>query len=402
MSRPDKPDQYQSYVELVPLRTGEAAGPGPVASRLSRLSAALRRSLLALLMVGLPTLLAVLYYGVIASDRYDSVSQFVVRNFNQSNTVALNALIQTSGVGRPADEARAINAYLESRDAMRLLDEQMDLRAMLSRPEVDLSWRLPGVLSRRTDTEALYGRYRDLVTVDYDSSTGITTLTVEAFRPEDSMRMAQILLDGSETLVNRLNARARRDLVASAQEEVDLSKARATAARENLTAFRNREEEIDPTRASQSVLETVGKLAYELAQTRAQFAELQRVSPQSPQINALRGRIAALEDQIARQRNQFGGTADALAPRIAEYERLVLEREFADQVLASSMHSLELARLDAQRQELYLERIVQPGTADYPAAPQRMLMILFVFGLSLCVFAIIRTIINNARAHRPS
>lgn len=401
MSRPDNPDQYRDHVELVSIKVEDTRAVPPQQTWQGRVAGWLRRHILAFVL-GVPVACALLYFGLIAADRYSSQAMFVVRNFNQSNTVALNALIQTSAAVRPADEAQAVNAYLLSRDAMNALDGAISLRDLLGRPEVDMFWRFPGLTPWRTDNERLYERYRDVVNVYYDTSTGITTLTVEAFRPEDALKMVQVLLEGSEKLVNRLNERARNDLVASAEEEVRTSKDRSAKARQNLTDFRDREAVIDPTRASQAVLETVGKLAYELAQASAQLAELQRSSPQSPQINALRNRMSALEAQIARERTQFGGSADALAPRIAEYERLVLEREFSDQVLASAMHSLEIARLDAQRQELYLERIVQPGAADYPAAPRRMLMILLVLGISIGIYTIIRTVMNNARAHSPN
>lgn len=399
MSRPDDPDGFRRHVELVPIPDGKTPPVPPPAPWWKPLIKWRREHLLTVAILGLPALAAMAYYGFIASDRYNSQAMFVVRNFNQSNATALNSIIQTTGVARPADEAQAVNAFLLSRDAMRMLEEQVNLRETLGHSDIDLLWRFPGLTPWRTDDEALYQSYLDLLDVHYDTSTGITSLTVEAFRPDDAVKMAQVLLDGSEKLVNRLNERARTDMIRSAEEEARASKERSTQARQKLTDFRDREAVIDPTKVSQSVLETVGKLAYDLAQTQAQLAQLQRSSPQSPQINALRNRISALDAQIARERTQFGGSAKALAPRIAEYERLILEREFADQVLASALHSLEIARLDAQRQELYLERIVQPTATDYPAAPKRMLMILLILGLAVGTYTIIRTVINNARAH---
>ncbi len=138
-----------------------------------------------------------------------------------------------------------------------------------------------------------------------------------------------------------------------------------------------------------------------LAADRHRFAEALRSSPQGPQITNLRNRIQAVEQQIVEEKRQIGGSAQALAPIIADYERLVLEREFADRALASALATLESARIDAQRQQLYLERVVEPHAADYPAQPKRLLWIAICLALSFSVYTILRFLIDNVRAHQP-
>ena len=51
---------------------------------------------------------------------------------------------------------------------------------------------------------------------------------------------------------------------------------------------------------------------------------------------------------------------------------LELQRQFADKQLSSATGSLEAARLQAERQQLYLETIVRPNTPDYPAYPKAL------------------------------
>jgi capsular polysaccharide transport system permease protein len=158
---------------------------------------------------------------------------------------------------------------------------------------------------------------------------------------------------------------------------------------------------VDPAQTSTALLETSGKLSFDVANANAELTEALRGSPQSPQVATLRNRISALEGQIAREKIRIGGTSEALAPIIADYERLVLEREFADRAFASALTSLEVARMEAQRQQLYLERIVEPRAADYARRPYRLLMIAAVFGVSFAAFMILTRLLANARAHRP-
>lgn len=399
MSQSDTQDHTTEYVELVPLRTNEVDLHVPAADHRPGWLIWLGRHALLLLTFVLPSVIAVLYYGLIAADRYTSEAQFVVRSPSRTTIDQITSVIPTNtGTERSSDEASAVHQFVRSRDAVELLVREADLRAVLSRPESDPIWRFPGWFTRDL-REKLFSRYLDFVSIKQDSGTGISTLTVQSFRPEDSVKVAQVLLQGSEALVNRLNERARRDTIRAAEAEVETAKERAFQRREELTAFRTRAGTVDPAKSSQNLLETIGKLSFEVAQVNAQLAEAQRNSPQGPQITGLRNRIQAIEQQIAEEKRQIGGSAQALAPIIAEYERLVLEREFADRALASALSSLENARIESQRQQLYLERVVEPHAADYPSQPKRVMWIIIVVALSFSAHAICRSLVNNIRAY---
>jgi capsular polysaccharide transport system permease protein len=88
-----------------------------------------------------------------------------------------------------------------------------------------------------------------------------------------------------------------------------------------------------------------------------------------------------------------------MAPRIAEYERLMLEREFAERTFVSALNSLEAARVDAQRQRLYLERISSPNVPDYAAYPYRLIFILGTLLLSGTAYHIVRAFVLDTLAH---
>lgn len=399
MSQDVTQDHVTEYVELVPLRADGVELHVPAADHRPGWLIWLSRHALLLITFVLPSAVAVLYYGLIAADRYTSEAQFVVRSQSRTSIDQIaGAIPTTTGMERASDEASAVHQFVRSRDAVDLLLKNADLRAILSRPESDPVWRFPGWFSKDLK-EKLFERYLDFVSIKQDSATGISTLVVQSFRPEDSVRIAQVLLQGSEALINRLNERARRDTINAAEAEVETAKGRAFQRREELTAFRTRAGTVDPAKSSQNLLETIGKLSFEAAQVSAQLAEAQRNSPQGPQITNLRNRSQAIEQQIAEEKRQIGGSAQALAPIIAEYERLVLEREFGDRVLASALSSLESARIESQRQQLYLERVVEPHAADYPNQPKRLQWIAIIIALSFSVHAICRSLVNNLRGH---
>src|SRR5580692_1916244 len=169
--------------------------------------------------VGLPTLIAGVYYFAIASDLYLSEAKFIVRSPKQVQTNTIGALLQSTGLGRAVDDTAVVQDFIMSRDAVRKLEQQDDLRAIFGRPEGDFVTRFPGVLSR-SDFEALFRRYDWFVSVETDTSSGVTALRAKTYRPEDAQKITAALLRYSEQLINELNDRARRDALDTARREV--------------------------------------------------------------------------------------------------------------------------------------------------------------------------------------
>jgi len=398
MVRPDNPDLFVQPVEMVRLGHGGADASAENLRLVPRAVAFVRRYAAVGLMVVLPTLMAVVYFGFIAAARYETEAKFVVRGPSSGSTSQIASLVQGSGIIRSADDSYVVLEYIVSRDAMRRLVANDGLLDVFNRPEADFFWWYPGWFWAPNE-EHLFRHYLRFVTVAYDDTTGISTLNVQAFRPDDARKIADALLRDAERLVNTLNERAQGDAIELALREVTASKIRALDAQAKVTAFRSRESVIDPSRVSAAALETIASLSLEQAQTNATLAEMLKSSPQSPQVSSLRLRITALDDQITKERHQLAGNDGSMAPLIAEYERLMLEREFADRTFVSALNTLEAARVDALRQRFYLDRISVPSVPDYAGYPYRLTFIVATFLLCTILYRIARALILDTFAH---
>src|SRR5438094_1052357 len=80
--------------------------------------------------VGLPTLLAGVYFFAIASDLYSSEVKFVVRGPSKGPTSAISAMLSSSSV--VSEDSYAVHEYVMSRDVVRRLEREVDLRGLLS------------------------------------------------------------------------------------------------------------------------------------------------------------------------------------------------------------------------------------------------------------------------------
>jgi capsular polysaccharide transport system permease protein len=348
--------------------------------------------------VGLPTLVAGVYYFAIASDLYLSEAKFIVRSPKQVQTSSIGALIQSTGLARAVDDTAVVEDFIMSRDAVRKLEQQNELRAVFGRPEGDFVTRFPGIL-RRADFEALYGRYDHFVSVETDHTSGVTALRVKAYRPEDAQTIAAALLNYSEQLVNELNERAHKDAVSTAEHEVDRAQAQVSHLQDQLTAYRIKQNMLDPKSASTGVLELIGQMRAAQATARQQLGELLKNSPSSPQIPVVQTRIDSLDKLIAEERAKLSGETNSVVSTLTEYERLTLDRELAEKALASAFTSLEAARLEAQRQQLYIETIAEPNLADYPLYPKRAVSFGMVLVSCLLAYGIAWLLVISAREH---
>jgi capsular polysaccharide transport system permease protein len=351
------------------------------------------------LTVILPTLLATIYFGFLASDVYESQSQFVVRSPERQSSSGLGVLLKSVGFANAGDEIFVAQDYVQSRDALRALNRDGSVLRAYTLPGVSIFDRFNG-FGWNGSFEDLYDYFQGKLAVEHDTTSSITTLSVSAFTAEDALRMNQRLLEQSETLVNRLNSRGQADLVEFARREVDEARKAASTAAASLAEFRNRSGVIDPERQAAVQLQMISKLQDELIGARVTLQQLRAIAPQNPQIPVLQTRIGSLEQQIAAESGRVAGGSRSLSRDAVQYQRLQLEREFSDRQLASALASLQEARNEARRKQAYVERIVEPHLPDEALGPRRLRGIFATLLLGLVAYGVLSMLLAGVREHR--
>jgi len=355
-----------------------------------------------LAVIYLPAVLICIYYWAFAANRYQSEATFVVRNPGAGSVAEIASLVQGTKLLSNPEDAYVVHEFIRSRDAMHLLANNDKLLNSFQHNEDDFFWSYPPLFEQANDERA-FKHYLRFVDVSFDKTTGISTLRVQAFNPHDAKRFAEALLKYAETLINRLNERAQHDTLATAKKEVERAHNVVLEDQKRVTEFRIRESMIDPGRFSTAViLETVARLSFELALVNAQISQLSKGTPQSVQIDTLKLRVIALKEQIAAERQQVGqvgGGSAGFAPLIDEYDKLTLKREFSERLLQSALTSVDLARVEANRQRLFLETISSPSVVDYPSAPSRILWCLASLAICTLTFWLVRTLVTDSASH---
>lgn len=344
-----------------------------------------------LLVFVLPSLLGIGYYSLIASERYAAGASFVIRGLDTggSNDLFGSFTGMISG-GSSASDGHVVRKFLESPDLLQQLDIALDLRVHYSTPLVDGLSRF----DNEQPFEEFTNYWQRRIQTTYESTTGIVSFEVQAFDAATAKRLADMILDRVDYLLNVLSEKARRDSVKFSIGEAERAEARLLAAQSAIRAFRSKSGSIDPKLNSQLDTQLIATLEAQLADLQSRIAAMgSEVSREAPMLRQLRLQASAIKDQIQLRRSAVGDkingpTDSSTADNLAEFESLQIEQAFAQQRYASALTSLETSRMDADRQQRYLGIFSRPITPEEAVYPQRFRNILLCIAGFFALWAI--------------
>lgn len=370
---------------------------GRFAATLASLTAHYARTLFIVVFL-VPTVIAIVYYGLVASDRYVSETHFIVRSVSKPASEGAAAYLQDFGITRANDDTFAIQDYIHSRDAMQAIMRKIDLRKVWNRPGADFLSRY-GAFQVSDNDEALFQYYQRQVKIEKNVETGITAVKVTAYRPQDARAIAEMILQLSEARINDMNVRARRDRLASSEQTADEAVRKLARATVALTQYRDASRQIDPAESAGAAIERSSALDQELAQLQVSLQTMVERAPGNPALPALRQRVAALSAQVAAQRSELTGASGALSSKLGDYERLEVERELAEKSYEAAQKQLSSAREEAERQQIYIESVARPNLPDKSQEPRRLRYAFTVALLSFWAFLIFYLLVSGSREH---
>jgi capsular polysaccharide transport system permease protein len=310
----------------------------------------------------------------VASDQYVTDFQFGVRSADAQRNDATSLFQGMASASQIGLQSNVIVQYIKSREMVDAVDRQLDLRRLFGRDQVDPLARLDPA----TSVEGLVDYWRGKVEPYFDLTTGIVSVKVRAFTPQDSKAIADEIVRLSENLAEDLTRRARADYVRYAQEQVDEAAAKLAKARQAVLDFRDQESLLDPYKEADAARLGIGKMKEELAKVRAEYlAARSRLDEKSPTVTVLKDKITALEavlrDAEARlTASSVDQQGVPLSRNMRGYEAVDTERQLAEKFYDTALQSLQRAQFEASRRAMYLEVFVHPALAETPVYPRRL------------------------------
>lgn len=323
------------------------------------------------LMVVLPTISYSWYLWTRAANQYESDIGFGSRTEEGPSTFDFVGALTGAGQSGSKD-MDILNQFVVSQELVAKIDAELDLKAMWSKAKDDPlnAFKKDGTI------EDLVAFWERMVLVDYDTATGLMNLRVFAFDPADSQRIATSILRESTAIINKLSQTAQEDTTRYSRLMLSETEEKLAAARLAVLDFQVKNNIVDPSNVVSNQLSVVSTLVQELANSQVDLDMLEGTVPEDdPRLANLRRRLEVIQNRIAAERAKVGAAASpdqpGYATLLAEFERLKVEQDFAQQAYLSALAAHDQAQADAQKKTRYLATYVAPTLAEAPTAPNR-------------------------------
>lgn len=321
--------------------------------------------------IGLPTLIAGVYFYTIATPMYATKSEFVIQQASSGGRSAggLGSLFQGTSMATQQDSI-AVQSYLSSEAAMRRLDEDHGFRAAFTNPDIDALQRIEAGAS---NAEA-YSVYKKRIKISYDPTEGLVRMEVSAPSPELAVEFNQALIGYAEDQVDQMTARLRRDQMQGALANYETTEAARKEALRELTQVQAAAEVLDPQSENAALMSRIGSMEAQRDELTLELATLlDNARPNQARVDGVKASISRIDEQISQLRRQITEATDG---RQAQTETAARLREAEENyqvrltLVQEALAQMETARIEANRQVRYLSLSVPPTPPDAAAYPK--------------------------------
>ena len=330
--------------------------------------------------VFMPTLLAGIYYYKIATPLFSTRSEFVIQQA-EAKGAGLGGLFSGTQFATSQDSI-AVQGYLQSREAMKRLDNDLGFRAHFTQPRMDALQRLA---PDATD-EAAYKLYKRNVKIAYDPTEGLIRMDIIAADPETTAAFSRALIGYAEEQVDHLTQRLRADQMQGSRESYVEAEASMLTAQRNVVDLQEKYKILSSETEASLISQQVSVLETNLSKDRLSLVEMEaNQQPNQARMEPLKRRMLALETEIASLRSKLTeDSQDGLSLAQVQSELLVAKAkvEIRQMLLSQSLQSLETSRIEANRQVRYLSLSVSPVAPDeatYPRAFENTMVSMLIF-----------------------
>ncbi|MFT6271103.1 MAG: capsular polysaccharide transport system permease protein [Alphaproteobacteria bacterium] len=361
------------------------------------------------ILVLLPFVLFTFYQVILASPRYESQARLIVKEPNGMATLdPAMAFMSGFGVSSGNTDTELVKAFIYSTDMLSYIDQELSISEHFSSTEYDFFSRL----SAQASNEDKLGYFQDRVLVEIDDKSQIVSVFVQAFTPEFSHLVSQIIVARAEWFINEIGHTLAKEQLKFVQQEHALVEKRLKSVKTELLSFQSRHDLLDPQAEGMALQQIAYQLEGQIAVKRTELRTLRSsMSENAPQVLNVAAQLQSMTQQLENERGRLtdqSSSEDMLPEEVnlnvsqilAKFSDYKINLELALKAYTSSQVSLEKSRIEAYRQLKYLvivESPTQPQEAKYPEVFYNISLFL---AITLMIFGIGRIVIATVKELR--
>jgi capsular polysaccharide transport system permease protein len=319
--------------------------------------------------VMLPTFAAGYYFYNVATPMYATNSQFLIIQSEGGGGASPFGNILPTQFANSADSI-ATQAYLQSKDAMLRLDQDVGFIEHFSDEGIDPIQRL----DKGATNEQAYKTYKKNVKIGYDPTEGVIRMEVIAGDPNISASFSDSLIEYAEERVNNLSKQKREDGMKDALEGFETAQQKRRDAQESLIRMQV-ENGVDPQAEIVAIRTQITTYEGLLIEKELELsALLDNARPNRAKVDGARGDVRRLNEQLEKLKDKMSSSTtgdNSLAEQSVRMQLAQTDLAAADMVLQSAQTAMDQARSEASRQVRYLTVAVEPVAPQEPTYPRK-------------------------------
>ena len=380
--------------------------------------------------VVVPCLAAIAYICYFETPQYEAEARFTVRG---GLPPAMDQIGSLTGVPTMLiiQDTQVILNYFQSRSMVEALDKNVRFQSLYQGDDIDLWSRL----KRDQPIEKVVKYWKSHMSTSVQMPAGIVVFTVQAFKPEDAVKVADAALESGEQLVNQMNDQMKRDAVYLAETERTRAMANVVQMRAALEKARNDEGMLSADATATGLTTLMETVQGQVIKMQQEYDSQRRyVRADAPQLRNLQTRIDAAQkevDKLKAQMTMVGpGAPNAKTPpskikppaeaddpiaalsgspeqvydsskvlsgSMSRLDYAKLENDIAEKIYAGSLAALEHARVASEMKLMYINTFVHPVAADQAKYPKKALDIALTILASLAVWGVVLGVLKLTR-----
>jgi len=350
-------------------------------------------------MILIYAVLATVYWLFVASDRFVSDANVIIRSTDQISSPGLDVSTLVPGAGGPnRGDQLLLREYLLSEDVLKRLDAALDLRSHFSdghRDPISRMW------FKNAPMEWFYRYWLSRIDVEYDDYSGVLRIQAQAYDSKTAQEIVNFMVHEGEAHMNQIDHELALSQVRFLERQVTLAHGGLLDATHTLIDFQNRKGLMAPQATAESQNALIDKLEAQKVDVQTQIASLPpTLSPDQPTVVMLRNNLNALQKQIAQKRAELASPSKGtLNYTVEEFQRLQMQVSFAQDLYKTALSALEKGRMDAARTLKMVSILQAPTRPSYPLQPKRLYNAFLTLLLAASLIGVLKLLESIIRDH---
>jgi capsule polysaccharide export protein KpsE/RkpR len=335
-------------------------------------------------------LYSIYYIFYIETEKYESQSIVVIKDLVQKQSTSPLASLLSAGSSSSTD-AKLLKVYINSYDMYLKLDKEFNLTAYYQSDTIDLLHRLykdMPLTFLQFNKHNLLLKYQDDLLINYDEESSSTSISFRHADTKIAQKIVRRITQYAGDVLNRIEKKNTEVVLRFLEKETLKKHQRFLIALQNLLAYQNKNNTIDPSVDIELKSSQLATLEAELLQKKIEYnSKAEYLNSHTSEMKIAKSNINYIQENIKKIRKEMSGNSKKkkrLNLNLSDFSLLKNKLEFEKELYVQTLTKLEETKIVIRQNSKNLIVVTQAKISDSYSYPNKMrdafsILILFFF-----------------------